>query len=233
MLAMVDNPLQNVSFASNGSTAHGYLAVPESGTGPGVIVIQEWWGLVSHIADLTNRLAAEGFVAVAPDLYGGTTTHDAEEAAKLTQELPVDRAARDLSGAVDFLLGHEAVTGDAVAAVGFCMGGGFVLSLAAQQGDRISAAVPFYGMPGGETDFSGLTAPVLGIYGEQDQFVPADKVREMFTTIGEQSGRQPELHFYPAGHAFLNDENLIGTYDAEQAGLAWQRMLDFLHAHLG
>lgn len=230
---MVDNPLQNVSFASNGSTAHGYLSVPESGQGPGVIVIQEWWGLVPHIADITNRLAAEGFVAIAPDLYGGSTTHDAEEAARLTQELPVDRAARDLSGAIDYLLRHEGVTGNAVGAVGFCMGGGFVLSLAAQQGDRIGAAVPFYGMPSGETDFSGLTAPVLGNYGEQDQFVPADKVREMFSTIGRESGTQPELHFYPAGHAFLNDENLLGTYDTDQGQIAWRRTVEFLNTHLG
>jgi carboxymethylenebutenolidase len=139
MAAMVenstDNPLQNVTFPSGGGTAHGYLALPESGVGPGVVVIQEWWGLTSHIADVVNRLAAEGFVALAPDLYGGTTTHDADEAGKLMQQLPVDRAATDLGGAVDFLLGHDAVVGRKVGAVGFCMGGGFVLVLAAQQGD--------------------------------------------------------------------------------------------------
>src|ERR671921_2878862 len=99
---MTDNPRQNVTFASNGSQAHGYLATPASGSGPGVIVIQEWWGLTDHIADVTDRLAAEGFVALAPDLYGGTTTHDADQAGKLMQELPVDRAATDLGGAVDF-----------------------------------------------------------------------------------------------------------------------------------
>src|SRR5262249_37904330 len=159
-----------VSFASNGNTAHGYLAVPASGTGPGVIVIQEWWGLVPHIADITNRLAAEGFVALAPDLYGGSTTHRPAEAAKLTHALPVHGAARDVWGAVDFLLGPEAVIGNAGGAVGICMGGGFVLTLAAQQGDRVAAAGPFYGMPPAGTDFSGLTAPVLGNYGEQDQF---------------------------------------------------------------
>ncbi len=230
---MVDNPLQNVSFPSNGGTAHGYLSLPESGRGPGVIVIQEWWGLVQHIADVTDRLAAQGFVALAPDLFGGPTTHDAEEAARMAQELPMDRAARDLSGAVDFLLGHEAVTGTQVGAVGFCMGGGFVLVLAAQQGDRVAAAVPFYGMPGIEVDYSTLTAPVLGNYGEQDQFIPAAAVRELATTIERQSGATPEFHFYPAGHAFLNDENLIGTYDADQAAIAWDRTVAFLHAHLG
>lgn len=228
-----DNPLQNVTFPSNGSTAHGYLALPESGSGPGVIVIQEWWGLVSHIVDVANRLAAEGFVALAPDLYGGTTTHDADEAGRLMQELPEDQSARDLSGAVDYLLGHDAVVGSSVGAVGFCMGGGFVLSLAAQQGDRIAAAVPFYGVSaGGTPEFSGLTAPVLGHYGTQDDFVSADSARELAATIEQQSGHAPEFHYYPAGHAFFNDENLLGTYDEEQAKLAWDRTLAFLHAQL-
>lgn len=228
-----DNPLQNVSFPSNGSTAHGYLALPESGSGPGVIVIQEWWGLVSHIADVTNRLAAEGFVALAPDLYGGTTTHDSDEAGELMQKLPVQSAARDLSGAVDFLLGHQGVTGSAVGAVGFCMGGGFVLVLAAQQGDRIAAAVPFYGVLSADMpDFSTMTAPVQGHFGENDDFFPADQARELATTIEQQSGHAPEFHFYPAGHAFFNGENLLGTYDAEAARVAWQRTVKFLHAKL-
>ena len=99
--------MQNVTFPSNGGTAHGYLAVPESGSGPGVVVIQEWWGLTTHITDVTDRFAAEGFVALAPDLFGGATTHDADEAGRLMSELPVDKAAQDLAGAVDFLLGHD------------------------------------------------------------------------------------------------------------------------------
>src|SRR3954470_5093480 len=146
---MTDNPRQNVTFPSNGSQAHGYLATPPSGSGPGVIVIQEWWGLTDHIADVSDRLAAEGFVALAPDLFGGKVAHDADEAMKLLTELPVDRAARDLSGAVDYLLAQDSVTSSKVGAIGFCMGGGFVLMLAAQQGDRIGAAVPFYGVAPG------------------------------------------------------------------------------------
>src|SRR5918911_5166478 len=168
-------PRQNVTFGSNGATAHGYLALPASGRGPGVVVIQEWWGLTSHIVDVTNRLAAEGFVALAPDLYGGTTTHDADEAGKLMQELPVDQAARDLGGAVDYLLGHEAVTSSKIGAVGFCMGGGFVLVLAAPQGDKIGAAVPFYAVLGEDyPDLSGLRAPALGYFGEEDDFTTPD-----------------------------------------------------------
>ena len=93
-MAETENPIQNVTFPSNGGQAHGYLAVPTSGSGPGLIVIQEWWGLTSHIRDLTDRFAAAGFVALAPDLYGGRTTHDAEEAGRLMQELPAERAAQ-------------------------------------------------------------------------------------------------------------------------------------------
>jgi carboxymethylenebutenolidase len=231
---MSENPRQNVTFPSNGSEAHGYLAIPESGKGPGVIVIQEWWGLTDHIADIVDRFAAEGFVALAPDLYGGKTAHDAEEAGRLMSELPVDRAARDLSGAVDYLLGHEAVTSEKVGAVGFCMGGGFVLMLAAQQGEKIGAAVPFYGVgPAVPEQYSGVRAAVLGHYGEQDQMYPAEAAREQEEQIRRESGAEVTFHYYPAGHAFHNDTNKLGTYDEANAKLAWQRTVDFLRAKLG
>jgi carboxymethylenebutenolidase len=230
---MTDNPRQNVSFPSNGSQAHGYLATPPSGSGPGVIVIQEWWGLTDHIADISNRLAAEGFVALAPDLYGGKVTHDADEAGKLLTELPVDRAARDLAGAVDYLLAQDSVTSSKLGAIGFCMGGGFVLSLAAQQGDKIGAAVPFYGIgPGVPSTYKGLTAAVQGHYAEQDGMYPVEAAKAMETQIRDESGAPVEFFYYPAGHAFHNDENLIGTYDAEQAKLAWGRAVAFLKANL-
>ncbi|MFE2915173.1 dienelactone hydrolase family protein [Kitasatospora indigofera] len=214
--------------------AHGYLALPPQGTGPGLVVIQEWWGLTSHIAALTDRFAAEGFVALAPDLYGGATTHDRAEAARLKRELPVERAARDLRGAVDLLLGHPAVVGDAIGVVGFCMGGGFALVLAAQEGDRVAAVVPFYGLPPDpEFDFRGLTAHVLGHYGELDGSIPVAAVDEAAIRIGEATGRRPEIHFYPAGHAFMNDENPGGRHDPLQARIAWRRTLSFLWGHLG
>ncbi|MCU1594425.1 MAG: carboxymethylenebutenolidase [Frankiales bacterium] len=226
---------QNTSFPSpapDGSTAHGYLATPESGTGPGVIVIQEWWGLTDHIASVADRLAAEGFVALAPDLYGGRTTHDADEAGSMMMSLPVEDAARDLAGAVDFLLTKS--TGDKVGAIGFCMGGGFVLSLAAQQGDKIGAAVPFYGVgPAVPSTYEGLTAPVQGHYAEQDGFYPVDQAREQEKQIAAESGAPVEFFYYDAGHAFHNDENLVGTYSPENAALAWSRAVAFLHAKLG
>jgi len=230
---MQKTPHQNVTFPSNGRQAHGYLRPPESGRGPGVVVIQEWWGLTDHIADVCDRLAAEGFVALAPDLYGGHTTHDSGEATMLMRELPVDRAARDLSGAVDYLLGHEAVTGERVGAVGFCMGGGFVLTLAAQAGEKIGAAVPFYGVLPGEPDLSGIKAPVLGHFGEADELVPVEAARALEQRIRDTAGVEVTFHLYSgAGHAFFNDENLSGTYHPAYAKWAWSRTLEFLRANL-
>jgi carboxymethylenebutenolidase len=226
-----ENPRQNVQFPSNGGHAHGYLAIPESGSGPGVVVIQEWWGLTDHIVSIADRLAAEGFVALAPDLFGGKTTHDADEAGKLMSELPAEQAARDLGGAVDFLITHDAVTSPTVGAIGFCMGGGFVLMLAAQQKLKVSAAVPFYGVGDAVPDqFADLTAAVQGHYAENDDFYPADQAREQADQIRNESGAEVEYFFYPAGHAFHNDENLLGTYDAEQAKVAWDRAVEFLKA---
>jgi carboxymethylenebutenolidase len=226
------NARQNVTFPSNGGQAHGYLKVPESGHGPGVVVIQEWWGLTSHIADLVDRFAAEGFVALAPDLYGGTTTHDADEAGQLMQSLPVDRAARDLAGAVDYLLSRDDVDGDRVGAVGFCMGGAFVLTLAAQEGGKVAAAVPFYPVGQWPEDFAGLQAAVMAHFGEDDEFLPVSSADELASKIKAGTGREPIIHKYPAGHAFLNDENLLGTYDPEQAKLAWERAVSFLREQL-
>jgi carboxymethylenebutenolidase len=231
---MVDSsgPRQNVSFPSNGGEAHGYLAAPAAGPGPGLIVIQEWWGLTEHIADITDRFAAEGFVALAPDLYGGPTTHDAGEAAELMQKLPVGQATRDLSGAVDFLLGRDDVAGDQVGAVGFCMGGAFVLTLAALEGGKIAAAVPFYPVGALPDDYAGLQAAVQAHFGEGDEFVPIAQADQLAEQIRSGTGREPEIHRYPAGHAFVNDANLLGTHDAEQAQLAWDRAVAFLKEHL-
>jgi carboxymethylenebutenolidase len=150
------------------------------------------------------------------------------------QSLPVDRAARDLSGAVDHLLEHEAVTSSTVGAVGFCMGGGFVLVLAAQQGERIGAAVPFYGVGGyDQVDLGGVTAPVLGHFGSEDAFAPPETVDALEAELTQRSQGSVEIVRYPgAGHAFFNDENLLGTYDPGLADQAWTRTLDFLRANV-
>jgi len=222
---------QNVTFPSAGGTAHGYLALPPSGSGPGVIVIQEWWGLTDHIADVADRLAQEGFVAFAPDLYGGNVAHESDEALRMMLALPVARGVELLSGAVDHLLSLPEVTSDTVGAVGFCMGGGFVLYLAAAD-PRVSAAVPFYGVIQGELpDFSGLKAHILGHYGELDESIPVGSLDALSRTIQEQSGIAPDLRLYPADHAFFNDGRPV--YDADSATRAWASTVPFLHEQLG
>ncbi len=227
-------PAQNISFPSNGRTASGYLALPPHGSGPGVLVIQEWWGLDEHIVSVADRLAAEGFVALAPDLFGGRVAHGREDAAAMMAALPVDRAARDLSGSVDYLLGLQATTSRAVGVVGFCMGGGFVLMLAAQQGERVAAAAPFYGVgPALPHTYTGLTAAVQGHYGLHDASYPPEKARALQEQIRRESGAEVELFFYDAGHAFVNDKNPAGNYNPEAAALAWGRMVAFFRDKLG
>ncbi|MDR4534880.1 MULTISPECIES: dienelactone hydrolase family protein [unclassified Glutamicibacter] len=225
-------PHQNVSFASGEQSAHGYLAIPESGRGPGVIVVQEWWGLTDHIRDVADRLAAEGFVALAPDLFGGWITHDGDEAAEMMSKLPEATGARLLAGAVDYLLGREEVTSQRVGAIGFCMGGGFVLNLAAQQGERISAAVPFYGVGQGvPEDYSSVRAAVQGHYANFDDFYPVQQAKAQEQQIREQSGAEVQFYYYDAAHAFHNDENPAGNYNAELAAQAWGRAVAFLREH--
>src|SRR3954467_5943814 len=135
-----------VDFPSNGHGASGCRHVPEGGSGPGLVVIQEWWGLVPHITDLCDRFAAEGFVALAPDLYHGETTTEPDEAGKLMMAMNLDQAGRDMGGAVAFLQGHDSVSGDKVGVTGFCMGGGLAMVLACQQPEAIAACVPWYGI---------------------------------------------------------------------------------------
>ena len=223
---------QMIEFASNGSTARGYLAEPAGGSGPGLVVVQEWWGLVPHIEDLCERFAAEGFVALAPDLYHGTTTTEPDEAGKLLMALDMDRAATDLGGAVDEVARRS--SGRGVGVVGFCMGGGLALLTATQRGDAVKAAVPFYGLipPQGPTpDWSGLGGPVQGHYAEDDDFAGPAAVEKLRTDI-TAAGGEVELFLYPGTqHAFFNDTR-PEVHDAAASATAWERTLAFLRANL-
>jgi carboxymethylenebutenolidase len=219
-----------VEFPSNGHTASGYLAVPSSGSGPGLIVIQEWWGLVPHIKEVCDRFAREGFVALAPDLYRGKTTTEPDEAGKLMMALNIDEAARDMGGAVDHLLGHDAVTSKHLGVTGFCMGGGLALKLAADRPDAISACVPFYGLipwPDAQPDWSNLEAAVLGHYAENDDFFTPDQARDLEATL-RGLGKQAEVIVHEgAGHAFFNDHR-PEAHHPERAQAAFERTIGFL-----
>ena len=225
-----------VEFRSNGNNARGYLATPGQGAAPGVIVVQEWWGLNSQIKGVCDRLTAEGFTALAPDLYHGELAgHDEmDRAAELLNTMPIDRAARDMSGAVDYLAGHDAVRGDSVGALGFCMGGNLVLLLAARRPDKVTTVVSYYGVipSPDELDVAGIKAAVQGHYGTSDGFMPTDAARGVEQRLSD-AGADVQFHYYDAGHAFANDENPIGTYHEEHARTAWVRTLEFLRAHLG
>lgn len=227
---------ENVEFASNGSTAGGYLALPDRRPAPGIVVVQEWWGLVPQIRHVCDRLAGEGYAALAPDLYHGEIAEHTEmdKAQELMQSLPPDRAARDMRAAVTYLLDHEATSGQGVGVVGFCMGGMLTLLLAAIDGERVRSAVPYYGAPLGESepDWSGMQASVLGHFAERDDFFPPDAVRPLEQKLHEM-GKDVTFHYYPGtGHAFGNEEDPLGNYDAQAADQAWARTLEHLHRTL-
>jgi carboxymethylenebutenolidase len=222
-----------IEFASNGSTDMGYLAEPSGDAGPGVVVIQEWWGLVDHIKDVCDRFAAEGFVALAPDLYHGAKTVEPDEAAKTMMALRLDQAAKDMSGAVDEIAGRS--RGNGVGVVGFCMGGGLALMLASQRPDKVRAVVPFYGVvpwQGAQPDYSALSGAVLGHYAGKDESANPDAARALERTLKQAGNRDVEIHTYPeAEHAFFNDTR-PEVYDPEASALAWQQTIEFLRARL-
>jgi len=222
---------QMVGFSSNGATTDGYLAIPRKGSGPGVIVIQEWWGLVDHIKNVCDRFASDGYVALAPDMYHGKTTTSPDEAGKLMMALRIDQAEKDLRGAIQYLLNHDATTSDKVGTVGFCMGGALSL-YAASKNEQVGACVVFYGIhPNVKPDLPNLKAPVLGIYAEKDKSTPPEAVRELEQQL-RALGKSVEMHIYPdTDHAFFNDTR-PGVYNRRAAEDAWRRTIEFFAKNL-
>ena len=224
----------NVTFPSNGSSAAGYLAVPESGSGPGVVVIQEWWGLNDQIREVVDRYASEGFVALAPDLYHGEVTAEPDEAGKIMMALNIERAAKDMVGAVDHLGELDAVTSSHVGVTGFCMGGGLALWLATLRPDAVSAVAPYYGIipwPAAQPDWSVLQAKVQGHYAENDDFASPAEVAKL---EGELKGLGKDVDFYTypgVEHAFTNHHR-PEVFHEDHSETAWQRTLDFFRANV-
>ena len=227
---------ETVEFRSNGTTASGYLVKPVSGSGPGVLVIQEWWGLDAGIKEMADRLGAAGFVALVPDLYHGElAAHDEmDKAAGLMQNLPPERAGRDMSGAVDYLASHSAVTSDGIGVVGFCMGGMLSFIIAANRPDKVKGVVPFYGFPQGETepDWSKLTASISGHMAEHDDYFPPAAARALETKL-RAMGKNVTLTVHPGtGHAFMGPHNALGTLNAQLAATIWPEVISFLRETL-
>jgi carboxymethylenebutenolidase len=223
---------ETVSFKSNGGTASGYLVTPASGSGPGLLVIQEWWGLDSGIKEMAERLGKAGFVALAPDLYHGQLAgHDEmDKAAHLMQSMPADRAGRDMSGAIDFLASHPSVTSKSIGVVGFCMGGLLSFIIAAHRPDKVKAVVPFYGFPTGaaEPDWSTLTATISGHMAENDNHFAPDAARALEAKL-RGMGKNVTLKVHPgSGHAFMAAHNALGTFDEKLAAQIWPEVVSFL-----
>lgn len=207
------------------------IAIPESGSGGGVIVIQEWWGLVPHIHEVVDRLAAEGFVAMAVDHYRGVATTEPDEAQKLMLGLNIDQVAADLDAAAADLLARPEVSGDGVSVIGFCMGGGLAL-LAPTVSENIRCATAFYpAMPWPQyapdwARYSGKSAIVHKA--ESDEPGNGPIIAEYAEAIIAAGGSVELFEYAGSVHAFFNDER-PEVFQADHAALAWQRTLDFLH----
>lgn len=212
-----------VEFPSNGGTAQGYFAASATGTGPAVLVIQEWWGLVPHIQEVVDRFAVQGFTALAPDLYGGTTTTEPDEAGKLMMALNLEQAAKDLRGAIAFLKASDATSSVGVGVVGFCMGGGLALVVACNEPQDIVACAPYYGLipwEGAAPDYSKLSGPVHGHYAENDPFFSPALAKALEADLVQTYGKDAVLEVHSGvDHAFFNDHRpeVYSHSDAEAA----------------
>jgi len=225
-----------ITFSSNGTEVSGYLAESSRGSGPGVIVVQEWWGLDSGIIQICDELAEAGFTALAPDLYRGELAGHTEmdRAGALMSALPMDRAAQDMSGAVDHLTSLSSTTGDGVAVIGFCMGGMLTFVLAALRPDLIRVAIPFYGFPSGDDqpDYSRISAVVRGHMAEHDDFFPPEAAADLERHLREV-GVDAELRVHPGtGHAFMAPHDALGTQRADLAAEIWPEVHELIRSVL-
>jgi len=215
------------AFQADGRTISAYLAVPEHGSGPGVLVLHAWWGLTEPFRQVCDRLAAAGFVALAPDLYRGKTTAAVEEAQALGEALD-----RDVER-VQFLRQHDAThLADGrgkLALVGFSLGGAYALDMSVTLAEEIAAVVTFYAAYTG-LDYSRASAAYLCHFAEDDPFEPAESGASMEQAL-QAAGRPVTCYTYPGTKHWFFEENRP-EYDAEAARIAWERTIEFLHQRL-
>ncbi len=221
-----------ISFATESGEHQGYLSAPAGGSGPGVIVIQEWWGLVPHIKDLADRLAGEGFVALAPDLYAGESATEPDDASTLMQALHIGETEHKLRGAVEALLQQPGIQPkDKIGVVGFCMGGQLAM-FAAGNNPAIQATVNFYGIhPKVQPSYRDINGPVLGIFAERDNSASPEAVKALSVELTTLSITHDFKTYPDTDHAFFNDTR-PGVYNKEAAKDAWQRTVQFLKENL-
>lgn len=216
-----------VTYKSGAEEVQGYLARP-AGAGPfaALVVIHEWWGLNKQIKGVADEFAREGYVALAVDLYRGRVTTEPMEAHELMRGVPEDRAVRDLKAAVAYLRGRSDVRGNRIGSIGWCMGGGYSLTLAINQPD-LAACVVYYGRLATDKTLLGqIGAPVLGVFGEEDRGIPPSAVGA-FERDMKGLGKEVQIRIYRgAGHAFANPER--PSYRKAAADDAWKRTVAFL-----
>ena len=220
---------QEVRYAEvDGSPVTGYLALPseQSGELPGIIVIHEWWGLNDNVRSMARQLAGEGYAALAVDLYGGRVAETPEQARAIMSEVLGDEPAAEenLRQAYAYLAGEAG--SPKIGSIGWCFGGGWSLRTAMLFPDELDGAVIYYGHLDPDPEaLAALQMPLLGIFGEADQGIPLDSVREFERVLGEL-GKDAKIHVYEgAGHAFANPSGK--RYDAEAATDAWEKTLTF------
>lgn len=222
--------VRDVRVPYGGGEIGAILATPvEVGRFPAVVVIHEWWGLNDHIRDVTGRLASEGIVAVAPDLYDGRITADPEAAGSMMMGLDAAEALAKLSATVEFAGKDERSSGEETGVIGFCMGGSYSLLLAIHD-ERIHAAAPFYGQVPGDDVLSGLSRPVFYVYAGKDQWITKDEVDRLDRHLEGKTGEV--ARFMDADHAFFNNTR-PEVYRPEDAKNAWDRVVGFLKENLG
>jgi len=223
---------KTVSYKSGDETVQGMLYAPEGkGPFPGIVVIHEWWGLNDWVKEQASKIAAEGYVALAIDLYRGKVATTPDEAHEIMRGVPEDRAKRDLHAAVEFLKSQPNVNKDRIASIGWCMGGGYSLDVALQE-PTLTAAVINYGHLATDPDsLKAIHASILGLFGAQDRGIPVDDVKKFEAQL-KQAGKQVDIVIYPdAGHAFENPNNKDGYRPADAAD-AWKRTVSFLSSTL-
>jgi len=222
-----------VDLHVNGNGAYAFLAQPDDDAKhPGVVLIQEWWGVEPHILDLANKLATEGFVVAVPDLYHGKVATEPNDAMRMIMMLRsnVDRAAQEVIGALNTVKAMPNVEPKKLGLIGFCVGGFMTYTVASRYPD-LAAAVPFYGGGYDPTpeEVAKVNAPVLAIYGSQDSGIPMEQV-EKVERLYKQAGKDITVKVYDAGHAFLNPEH--GTGNEQAAADAWPLAVNFLKEKL-
>lgn len=223
---------ESVTFQSGEETVAGYLALPDSpGKHPALVVIHEWWGLNDWVKEQAGKFAEQGFVALAPDLYRGEVATDPMVAHQLLQNMPQERALRDLEAAVRYLASRPDVNKDKIGSIGWCMGGGLSIRLAVSEPKLAACVVNYGGLPSDPADISKIQAPVLGNFGALDKGPSLDSVRA-FEEGMKAASKSVDIKIYEgAGHAFQNPNNKAG-YRAEAAAEAWKRTLEFLNKTL-